>query len=438
MPEAIGIATFVVLVTILAAFWRYNHRANRIHHASLERLSLQLQARLPDALRKIGAGVTSGEKDGISWEMTPRMLDYTGLAVPGVRIVVRPVLTTLHLTAASPPDPARCGPEEAAALTFETRTLLAPLLRRGAVVQHGGITAEEELRPDIDPLVVRLPTILDIAARLRPAPAQILPRLLQNLADPEPAWRARSLRLLAAHYRASLDPARLRGLLTDPDPAVRLEAACLLPDMPTLDALTDAAHPIEIRRQALLRLDDDRFAHRATFLLGFPDPILAAIAEAALDRQITDLLPHLEAAILLISATDEAAAPSLFGGQPTPHPELSALIRTFAALSPQPSPEAESVLLSCRDRPDVRVELLRALAAVGGSASLPLIEESRGLLRPAPVRQAADEAEAAIRARLSQHAGGLSIADAGGLSIADAGGLSISRGGEPRKDQRPR
>ncbi len=441
MIEWIGFATS--LLGIAGGAFIYHRRISRQHEASLERLSLQLQARLPAALRQSGAPL-SGEQDGLSWRVTPVRLQRESLDAMGVRIAARPVPASILLSSAAARLDRIGLPEleQAAVLTAETRTLLRHFLQRGGQVRGGEVYMEEALEPGaLDSAdwqgAERLREVLDIARRLQLEPEQIADRLLSNLHDPDPAARHTCLRMLIAHCRERLDDRRLRALLTDPSPMVRLEAAAVLPDRDTLIALARQDAHIEARDHAIRRVDDDAFTaialpvlHRAP--VGAAEPgLLRLVADQIAARRLAALLPPMGEALEAaaewpVEVTGEGSAPEI-------QLRLWAVIGMIRAWKALAEPGAESGYVLRRyeghAHETVQIEVIHALGAVGTPLSLPWLQGmARGLLRDAAIRRAAAAAIAAIRARAAAESGRLSVAEGGGLSVAEGGGVSVAEG----------
>ncbi len=325
--------------------------------------------------------------------------------------------------------------EALAALSRPARLALRGLLQRGSLdVRDGRVEMRLRLggdEPESDRFVARRAAALVAALAL--APGEVPARLARNaLSDRVPGVRLRSLEILQRTMAGDPEQVRAtRGALGDADAGVRLAAARFAGDegIAALRGLVEeeSAEPA-VRREALVVLELLQPAERAVEALAALRP--DAIASAEVRHAFLTAVGRLRV------ATHRPWIESLLDDRDVPTACAAA-----AALGDLGDVVVEPALLRALGRvsPDVKAAAARSLARVGTVAAVePLLRFAKDVWADPPLREAAQDAVAAIQARLDgAEAGGLTLADApdarGALSVPDAraGGLSPAQDDVP-------
>jgi len=306
------------------------------------------------------------------------------------------------------------GPEVTllAMLNLETRDRLRALIESGVSLEGGTLRFERsgQLRDSYvggrltsQALIALVKDMVWVMTRFRSVRDHVPRALAENaIEDGEPDVRRRNLNALAQRYRNHPETERAaQALLVDADPALRVQAAILLPGAVSEKVLRDVVNTSfvpEVRLAAFNHLekilDAARFVALTRSLLDTDEPIVRQAAVLALGR-------------LKDAASLERIAEL---GRSEPLAEACA-----TALGLMRDARAQPALLGTLANGSLRAQVAaaNALAEVGTiEAVAPLLALAGGLLTIGPLKEASRTAVRAIQSRLGD-------AEAGRLSLSE-------------------
>lgn len=303
----------------------------------------------------------------------------------------------------------------------ETRARVRAVLDAGYAVRiASGELAARLVRPAWrrdDAMAATVRALVALAHRLE-APADAAARL-GRMATGDPLGAVRSRALFTLIGLAPQDP-RTRDVLRvgtlDPEPGIRLQAACSLGEEGAAVLQALAVHPQVDDVSAARAID----ALGASFALADARPVLARAADAGCVRTAV-------AALSVIGRGGGAEVPGVADVLARTEGLIAvAAVRALAAIG-GPSVEAPLVAALCAPQPAVAAAAAAALATCGGVASVPELKAAEA--RGGDVRRAARSAIAAIQSRLTGASPGqvsLSGGDAGQVSVVDSADGRVS------------
>ncbi|MBI2376712.1 MAG: hypothetical protein HYV07_22130 [Deltaproteobacteria bacterium] len=329
-------------------------------------------------------------------------------------------------------------------LGADVRAMLRPLVRTGVRIQAGRLEASEQALIDDPHHVVRRARLLvEAATQLtrQPAGPQALRRVLDS--DPEPRVRLRAARALFLNFAESEEAisaatAIAARELSEEEAALSFYASVVARDRGRAvlrSGLHDGSLPVSLRVFALERLARSDEANDRV------EALAHGLATPMLRPHAVELVTSLAATGWRNPKLEEIVVNALAAAEP------GVLSSVLVALAPVATEASERALIGLleHDDVDVRVTAAEILGTAGTHlAVVPLRRCAEGILAPKELRSTVERAIHAIKARLEERPGALSIAEGsatGSLALTeDLGGLSLpERSNEgPARDAPPR